>query len=464
MTERQSALGTRIDQWANNPAESTELTINSDVIQVDKRLRHLPKKRLTCLAQWKDKTVVAKFFYGERFEHQANHESSVLTALALTDINAPKLLHTIEQSDCAVLIIEYIPPSCSLLQWLKTEPDAKEFDAVMSKTTALVLACHQAGFNIKDPHFDNFLLSNDAVFIIDAGDIESTKATLSNEQSVNNIALLYGQLPVTWDELAYPVASNLLPSVTEEDWQQRLIKKRRWRQRKFIDKKVFRNCTAYISEKSYSRFLVAKRTMYTEEIAQALLNPDALIDNGYLLKDGNTATVARVEIAGKTYVLKRYNIKKKIHSILRGLMWSRAAVSWRNGLLLEMLGIPTAKSYALIEERWGCMRRRSYLLTEFTQGPESFDIYAGDEYSEEEKKQWTVNIKSLFMLLKRSQVSHGDLKARNILCSPEGAAFIDLDGMKVSDSPKDFSALFNKDIKRFLRSWPLQWKENPYFK
>ena len=140
MTERQSALSTLIEQWANNPAESTELAINSDVIQVEKRLRHLPKKRLTCLAQWKDKTVVAKFFYGERFELQAIHESSVFTALALTEVHAPKLLHAIEQSDCDVLIIEYISPSCSLLQWLKTEPDAKEFDAVMSETTALVMA------------------------------------------------------------------------------------------------------------------------------------------------------------------------------------------------------------------------------------------------------------------------------------------------------------------------------------
>jgi len=238
-----------------------------------------------------------------------------------------------------------------------------EHDTYQKRKELLQHACDSLGFSIKKTNSgEDYLkaLSNNKVFIIDACDIEQTNSALCDERSIENMALLYAQLPVTCDVIAYPLLKESLilaneQVVDEKEWQQGLIKQRRWWQKKFIDKKVFRDCTAFICKSNYSRFLVAKRGIYTDEMAQALSNPDALIENGYLLKSGNTATVARVEIAGKTYVLKRYKIKKRVHSILRGLRWSRAAVSWLNGLLLEMLGIPTAKSYAyaLIEERWG---------------------------------------------------------------------------------------------------------------
>ena len=283
------------------------------------------------------------------------------------------------------------------------------------------------------------------------------------------MALLYAQLPVTLDDAAYRVLQKKLKdqplwqNLQQTAWQQLLIKQRRWRIKKFIDKKVFRNCTAFICQKNQSRFMVAKRELYTEQMAVALQNPDALISEGHLLKNGNTATVARVDIAGQPYVLKRYNIKKPLNVLIRSLMWSRAAVSWRNGLVLEMLGIPTAKSYALIEERWGPMRRRSYLLSEYIEAPQAWDIFENEKYDEGAKKDWANKIYDLFSLLKSSQISHGDLKAQNILCPPEGPIFIDLDGMKTGQSYTGFSRQFKKDIQRFQISWPLKWKENPYF-
>ena len=70
---------------------------------------------------------------------------------------------------------------------------------------------------------------------------------------------------------------------------------------------------------------------------------------------------------------------------------------------------------------------------------------------------------NLFLLLKRSQISHGDLKAQNILCPEDGPLFIDLDGLNAEQSPANFWRQFKKDIARFQISWPDQWKVNPYF-
>jgi len=447
-----------IEAWAKQSAEPLAVSIKDVDLVLLQPLRHLSGKRLTCKATWQGQTVIAKLFYGPGYNNYALKEKLNLEALSKAGVNAAKLLHATEQGDMALVLIAFIDKAVSLADWIKTAPEAAEFKTIMSAMTRLILACHEAGFILKDPHLDNFLLHDDQLTLIDAGDITFNKTAVSAGDSVQNMALFYAQLPITWDELAYQALNEVTAevngwSMTENQWINLLINKRRWRQKKFIDKKVFRNCTPYICQQTASRFLVAKRSFYTEEIEQALKKPDQLIEAGQLLKDGRTATVARVEIQGKPYVLKRYNIKNPTYALLRGLMQSRAAVSWKNGLVLEMLGIPTALSYALIEERWGLIRRRSYVLTEYLDAPRAWDIFENECYDDEAKQNWANKIQALFELLKRSQISHGDLKAQNILCADKGPLLIDLDGMRTYQELSNFRRQFYKDIRRFQRSW-----------
>jgi serine/threonine-protein kinase RIO1 len=128
-----------------------------------------------------------------------------------------------------------------------------------------------------------------------------------------------------------------------------------------------------------------------------------------------------------------------------------------------MLGIPTAESYVLIEERWGALRRRSYLLSEFIDAPQAWDVFENNKFNEQDRNEWAKRIYELFMLLERSQISHGDLKAQNILCPTKGAVFIDLDGLQSNLSYKIFLHKYKKDIQRFQISWPSKWSANPYF-
>ncbi len=115
--------------------------------------------------------------------------------------------------------------------------------------------------------------------------------------------------------------------------------------------------------------------------------------------------------------------------------------------------LPTAKSYALIEERWGLLRRRSYLLSESVDARTAYHLMADTKIAEQEKKRWAKKIYDLFSLLKRGQISHGDLKAQNIMCPVSGPSFIDLDGMETKQSYEIFYRQFKKDIMRFQRSW-----------
>ncbi|AGS39020.1 MULTISPECIES: lipopolysaccharide kinase InaA family protein [Cycloclasticus] len=458
-----------LDAWAKKPDEAFELTSKHGVLQLDTCLRHLPTRRLTCRAMWQGKPVIAKLFYGPGFNAKLMKEALTLQALKKSSISAPEVLYSEKQADYGLLIIQYIEDAETLSSFFWRQPEPVEFEARLLAITELMLACQQAGFEIKDAHLDNFLYRQGEVYLIDAGDISKKNDPLSQPIAVKNLALLYAQLPVTLDQQAFQLLTRVLKNLpqwqnlNEGSWQQALIEQRRWRQKKFINKKVFRSCTDYISEHNTLRFLMAKRNIYSKDMALALADLDGLIDNGQLLKDGGTATVARVDIAGQAYVLKRYNIKKPIHSLIRGLKWSRAAVSWRNGLLLEMLGIPTAQSYVMIEQRCGPLRRRSYLLSEYIDAPQAWEIYDSDLYDDESKKHWARKIVNLFLLLKRSQISHGDLKAQNILCPEDGPLFIDLDGLNAEQSPANFWRQFKKDIARFQISWPDQWKVNPYF-
>lgn len=470
MMDSKKTLSMKLEIWAMNPGEACMIMVEKTSLVLEKKLRHLSKRRLTCRATWNEKAVIAKFFYGEKSKHYTDKESSALEGLKEAGIKAPQLLHVINTADVSIVIIDYIDESATLLEWLKTEPTPQQFERVLSKANTLMLACHKAGMYINDPHLDNFLLSKDEVYIVDAGDIKQEQYPLSTKDSIDNVALFYAQLPVRYDVIAYRLLTAELQKnkknivLTNGDWQQFLIKKRRWRQKKFIDKKVFRECSAYICKQDKARFSMFKRDIYSAELALALSSPDILIQNGTLLKNGGTATVALVEIAGIKYVLKRYNIKKPVHAVIRGLKWSRAAVSWKNGLLLEMLGIPTAKSYAMIEERRGPLRRRSYLLSEYIDAPQAWDVFEDTNIQDKEKENWAEKIYELFLFLKRAQISHGDLKAQNILCSFKGPVFIDLDGLQSNQCYQSFLRQFKKDMQRFLISWPERWTVNPYFK
>lgn len=126
-----------------------------------------------------------------------------------------------------------------------------------------------------------------------------------------------------------------------------------WRLKDFVNK-VGRECTLF----SVVRGAFALRAIRREE-APAMLpvleQADALLDQGHLYKTGGAATVAKVEVAGRPLVIKRYNIKGFAHWLKRFWRPSRAWHSWREGNRLAFLGIATPKPLAVLEKRFsGC--------------------------------------------------------------------------------------------------------------
>jgi hypothetical protein len=181
---------------------------------------------------------------------------------------------------------------------------------------------------------------------------------------------------------------------------------------------------------------------------------DALLDQGHLYKTGGAASVGKVEVDGRTLVIKRYNIKGFSHWLTRFWRPSRAWQSWREGNRLAFLGIATAKPLALLEKRRLWLRGGAYLITEYLPGPDIIERFAPYVESGDAPESELVALDQLFAELIRERISHGDFKGHNLFWHQDRWALIDLDSMCQHRSLSSFAPAYARDRARFMRNWP----------
>jgi tRNA A-37 threonylcarbamoyl transferase component Bud32 len=105
----------------------------------------------------------------------------------------------------------------------------------------------------------------------------------------------------------------------------------------------------------------------------------------------------------------------------------------------------------LIEERFGPLRRRAWLITEFCAGPNLREHLSSDcPPPPEEAKAIT----SLFRTMHELRISHGDLKATNLLWYDGQVIVIDLDATVQHRSSSAHARAWCRDRTRLLRNWP----------
>lgn len=157
---------------------------------------------------------------------------------------------------------------------------------------------------------------------------------------------------------------------------------------------------------------------------------DKLAEHADVLKNGATCFVYKTVSEKHTIVIKRYNYKGWLHSLRHTLKGSRAKKSWTDAHRLQRLGIPTPKPLGFAEEYRHGMLYRSWLITEYVEGPKFFQYLSDKSLSKEQK---TAVIDQLFSILARmdqNRITHGDLKYSNIVISPTGPVLIDLDSLR----------------------------------
>ncbi|TNE84066.1 MAG: hypothetical protein EP334_00115, partial [Gammaproteobacteria bacterium] len=148
----------------------------------------------------------------------------------------------------------------------------------------------------------------------------------------------------------------------------------------------------------------------------------------------------------------RYNIKSFWHGLSRCWRPSRAWISWKSAHRLELLGIATPKPLGMRENRIGPLRREAYLLTEHVEG-ENLQAWLLRHGGERIPEWLDREICSLFERMWQGAISHGDMKATNLIVCDQSLFVIDLDALAHHRGRSRFLKHYRRDLQRFMDNW-----------
>jgi len=433
-------------------------------LQLLSLLRVLPGQRYVGAAVWRGRPVLAKLLVGSKAARHFQRELKGVRLLVEQSLTTPLLLADgLQEGEGGWLLFEFIEGAESLADaWHAVEalpPLADEQQAVLAEALGAIAQMHSKGLWQADLHLDNLLRQGAKLYLIDGAGIcvEEAGKPLSRNRVLENLGVFFAQLPknlepFTEELLVHYLLSNAEHALPLEALQKQVHKVSVWRLKDFLGK-VGRECTLF----SVARGPFALRAIRREEepaMLPVLERADALLDQGHLYKTGGAASVAKVEVAGRPLVIKRYNIKGFAHWLKRFWRPSRAWHSWREGNRLAFLGIATPKPLALLEKRFLWLRSRAYLVTEYLPGPDIIERFAPYVESGEAPEAELAALDHLFAELIRERISHGDFKGHNLFWHTDRWALIDLDSMCQHGSLSSFAPAYAKDRARFMRNWP----------
>jgi len=427
-------------------------------------LRILPGKRLVCSGEYNGQDVVVKFFLdSRRAKRHCAREEKGIRALNEAGIKTQNLLFKgLLKPGCEpVLVFRMIDRATNFTDVWKQVTSDNTHAQLLRQIISIIADQHEAGLAHDDLHMGNFILAGNDIYTIDgdAVNVHNRGKPLSETKSLENLGLFFAKIYPRFDRLV-PDAFNMY--LEKRAWPKNTVRCNRLtkeirhqykKNKKKYLKRIYRECSAFCCQKSWKRFLVYNRNYNTEKMVGFLADPDVLIDRNRLLKNGNTATVALVEVDGQHYVVKRYNIKNVWHAFRRCLRPSRAWNSWRNAHRLAILGISTPKPIALLEKRWGPFRSEAYFITEYVDGINVYHLFHSDEVKEIQYQELVKQFGELLQQFANAFISHGDFKATNFIFSGGELIVTDLDGMHEHRFKCRFRKAFSRDLKRFMQNW-----------
>lgn len=443
--------------------------IDGDVFVPAAVVRYVPGRRWVIKGRWRGHEVYVKVFSGNRASRHAQRDAAGISALLGAGILAPALLYAgaLGSANAQVLVYEAIHDASNLLEVYEGLSDQQDLRFQLAQRLITVVASHhQAGLVQSDLYLKNFLLQGERIVTLDGDGIRQFPSPLGRRRSLNNLALLLSKLDAL--DFAAWLPALLAAYASARSWRgapesgevAKLVNRlRRKVTADYADHKVFRECGDVHVEQSWRHFLAISKAGVSSDLAAAMRNADALLDDpsAVVLKDGRTCTVALCEIGGCKVVIKRYNIRNIWHGLGRAFRRSRAAVSWSNAHRLKLYGIATPAPVALFEARYGGLRRQAYFIARYLAAPDASQFLADPNVGAELKKIFAERLARLMHRMSVLGVSHGDMKSTNIKVVDACPILIDLDSMQDCGGGWWAARRHVRDLRRLMHNW----RDNP---
>jgi tRNA A-37 threonylcarbamoyl transferase component Bud32 len=103
------------------------------------------------------------------------------------------------------------------------------------------------------------------------------------------------------------------------------------------------------------------------------------------------------------------------------------------------------------EKRWGPLRQNAYFVTEYLEGTELLGLLPS--MNAQQQRQVAAEVVKAFEIMRREKLTHGDMKASNLLWVDGQLFFIDLDAATKHRSLISWRRSHARDLKRFKKNW-----------
>jgi tRNA A-37 threonylcarbamoyl transferase component Bud32 len=445
-----------------------ELSVGGSVLHCQSLLRTLPDSYLVIAGKWQEKAVVAKIFLQPfplawlAFKREMKGTKRLLAAGIMT----PAILHAerLTRSGAFIILFEHLPQTVAFRTRFEKTTSHLERLTLLREWVQSIAQQHQAGIMQIDLPIKNLVYANSMLYTVNTASIRAQKKPLSIQKSVKYFAAGLAELsfidePFRAEAIdgylqrrGFPQISQIHQAIHRE--VTRCIKKR---ERK-LPSSLLRTSAQFISEKNANYFWVCQQSYLNEEFRYFLQAPEQFLTSpqARIIKTDKTTTVAAVPIADKWFVIKRYNVKSKSYRLKRTLTQTRAKKSWKSAHRLLFRGISTPPPVAMMEERRGALKGVSYFVCEYIAGTTASAYFTPHNIDLKEGRGVAREVLKVLNQLYVENISHGDLKASNILLNEKSVFLIDLDAMRFHRNSYYFNFRTKKDKNRFMRNWQEQ--------
>lgn len=209
-----------------------------------------------------------------------------------------------------------------------------------------------------------------------------------------------------------------------------------------------------VTKRTFDRVVVYRRACAGAALDELLADPDAVfagVPPEQTLKHDRTTTLIKLGDDDKYWIGKRYNTKGPWHAIRRCFKSTRARNCWDMSQRLLAAGIRVAQPVAMLEQRFGPLRRRSFYFCEYVAGS-PLEKVLDHNAPRIVIQQMCEKFADLFSRLSAHRIAHGDMKATNLLLADDELVLLDLDAVAIY-STSGYARAYRKDRDRFLRNW-----------